>query len=138
MRIELCFIRIEARSKSHQRRREQPSKQDRGDQGEPMPRDFPDQHGSIGAGLTRSSYFTEAPSAFVILAAHGSFGMMNLLHGVHAAVGFGQEAFHVESIFRTKRRAHAQGDQVAAADMASGTRWPPDSSAPLFPRPLPA
>src|ERR1700674_779879 len=44
------------------------------------------------------------------------FGVVNLFHGVHAAVGFGEQTLDVETILRTKCRAHAQGNQIAAGN----------------------
>src|ERR1700687_5616101 len=42
--------------------------------------------------------------------------VVNLFHGVHAAVGFGEQTLDVETILRTECRAHAQGNQIAAGN----------------------
>src|SRR5271156_5140904 len=46
--------------------------------------------------------------------------MVELLHGVHAAVGFGEQAFNVKTILRTEGRSHAQGDEFAPGDLFAG------------------
>src|SRR5436305_12781641 len=78
-----------------------------------MPRNSSAKHGQIL--LSGGS-----PEMFVILLARGGFGMMDLLHRIHAAVGFCQQAFHVGAIFRTEGHADAERDDVASADMPSG------------------
>src|SRR6201998_2595400 len=52
--------------------------------------------------------------------ARDCFGVMDLLHGIHAAVSFGQQALDIKAIVGTERGAHAQRDQFPPAHMASG------------------
>ena len=44
--------------------------------------------------------------------------MVKLFHGVHAAVGFGEKALDVEAILRAESRADAEGNQIAAGNLA--------------------
>src|SRR5580704_9662397 len=45
---------------------------------------------------------------------------MDLLHGVHPAVGFCEQPFNVVSVFRTESHSDAERDNVAATNVASG------------------
>ena len=45
--------------------------------------------------------------------------MVNLLHGIHAAVRFGKQTLHVEAILRAERRADAQRNQVTTGNLAT-------------------
>src|SRR5215470_4915271 len=58
--------------------------------------------------------------ADLFLLARSSFGVMDLLHRIHPAVGLSQQALYIESVFRTKRHAYAEGNQFASADVTAG------------------
>ncbi len=45
--------------------------------------------------------------------------MVDGFDGVHAAIGFGEESFCVEAIFGVEGRAHAEREEVSAADLAA-------------------
>src|SRR5579863_10648708 len=45
--------------------------------------------------------------------------VMDLLHGIHATVSFGEQCFHVIAVFGAEGRAHAQGDDVTTTRMPS-------------------
>ena len=45
--------------------------------------------------------------------------MVNLLHGIHAAIGLGEQAFDVETVLRTKRRPDAEAHQFAAGNFSA-------------------
>src|SRR5580704_3173711 len=59
------------------------------------------------------------PARTGVWLARGDCGVMNLLHGIHAAVGFGEQALYIESVFRAECCSNAECDQFAAADLAS-------------------
>src|SRR5579864_3271179 len=64
--------------------------------------------------------FDGGSARLAVLLARDRFGVMDLLHGIHAAVSFGQQALDVEAIVGAERGAHAQRDQFPPAHMASG------------------
>src|SRR5271156_1750094 len=76
--------------------------------------------GVIRFGMVGIFLAHRGPARARVRLACGDCGVMNLLHGVHAAVGFCQETLHVESVFRAERGSHTERDQFAAADVASG------------------
>src|SRR3954447_19628844 len=57
----------------------------------------------------------------LLLLARSGVRMMNLFHRVHAAVCFGEEAFHIEAIFGTEGHADTQSDQIASANVTPGS-----------------
>src|SRR5271166_6151457 len=44
--------------------------------------------------------------------------MMYLLHGVHTAIRFREQALDIETIFRTEGSTHAQANQIPAGNLA--------------------
>src|ERR1035438_464191 len=48
-----------------------------------------------------------------------AFGVVNLFHGVHAAVGLGEQTLDLKTIFWTERSSDAQSNQIASANFAS-------------------
>src|SRR5262245_18750486 len=47
-------------------------------------------------------------------------GVVDLLHGIHAAVGLCEKALDVGAVLRAESHSDAQADEFAAADMTSG------------------
>src|SRR5208282_3857833 len=75
--------------------------------------------GVVCASMVAILLFPAGSARFRVFLARDRYRVMELLHGVHAAVGLSQQPFDVVSIFRTKRRAYAQSDHFAAAHMPS-------------------
>src|SRR5437899_1228767 len=121
--VEFALVGIKAGSQPHQRRRKQSAQQDeRSDRSELLGEalcDFP--------GPRFQQHFWQRHWCVLVhrraarargrtVSVASGFGVVNLFHGVHAAVGFGEQALDVETILRTECRAYAQGNQVAAGN----------------------
>src|SRR5689334_9466133 len=50
------------------------------------------------------------------LLAGGSFRMVDLLHGIHSPIGFGQESLDICTVLRAERHADTQRDHISATD----------------------
>jgi hypothetical protein len=94
MRIELGFVGIKARREPHQGGGEQSPQQNRGDESERMPRNS-SQHGL-------NILFHRSPERLEGLLASSRFRVVGLFSWNTSAVGFGQQRFHVVSVFRTE------------------------------------
>src|SRR5215471_14942184 len=118
--IELILIYIESWSEPHQSCRKQSAEKDCSRHRQTMPRDSPAEHGSHWRRWSEHSRLPRlGPAGFVFQARFG-FGVMSLLHGVHAAVGLSEKLFDVESIVGAKRGTDAQRNNVAPAGMPAG------------------
>src|SRR5579871_3036700 len=112
MGIELSFVGVKAGREPHESGGKKSPKQRSGGDRDGMPRYFPPKH-------FRNLLLGGCPKLFGTLFAGSSFGVVNLLHRVHAPVGLGQETLDIRPIFRTKRHSHAERDDVASAYVAS-------------------
>jgi hypothetical protein len=61
--------------------------------------------------------FRTGSASFWIFLAWRRDGVMALLHGIHAPVGFGQQPFDVETIVGARCHADTQGDHVSSANV---------------------
>src|SRR6266853_6406113 len=76
-------------------------------------RDSTSQHGTCTLLVHRYSSVTPQGQARL------TFGptVVNLLHGVHAAIGFSQQSFRIDAVLWTKRCSYAQTEQVFSANL---------------------